>query len=200
MALHTATIKTMIERMKDRLGLAFFTFAAAVSALAAWEQPTVLAWLAAGHNAILAALYTRRKPASNYDRRGLWLGVLAAVLPMAAPYPAEMPVIVLIIGLLGYGFVIWSLLVIGSSFGIAPADRGLVTRGPYSFVRHPMYLGELVLRAALVVSSPQPYLAGVLLAAMIVIQILRARREERVIAGYTMYARQVRYRLIPGLW
>ncbi len=26
--------------MKDRLGLAFFTFAAVVSALAAWEHPT----------------------------------------------------------------------------------------------------------------------------------------------------------------
>jgi hypothetical protein len=32
--------------MKDRLGLAFFTFAAVISALAAWEHPSILAWLA----------------------------------------------------------------------------------------------------------------------------------------------------------
>lgn len=186
--------------MKDRLGLAFFTFAAVVSVLAAWGQPTILAWLAAFHNAILAVLFARRKPASSYDRRGLWLGLLAAVLPLAAPYPAEMPAPVLVIGLLGYTLVIWSLLVLGNRFGIAPADRGLVTRGPYSFVRHPMYLGELILRAALVASSPQPLLAGALLIVLALIQIMRARREERIITGYTTYARQVRFRLIPGVW
>jgi len=186
--------------MKDRLGLAFFTFAAVVSALAAWEQPTILAWLAAFHNAILAALYARRKPASSHDQRGLWLGILAAVLPLAAPYPTEMPLPFLIIGLLGYGLVIWSLLFLGSSFGIAPADRGLVTRGPYGFVRHPMYLGELILRAALVVSASRPLLAGALLVALIAIQIIRALREERIINTYATYASRVRYRLIPGVW
>ena len=103
--------------MKDRAGLAFFTFAAVVSALAAWEQPTILAWLAALHNAILAALYARRKPASRYDQRGLWLGILAAVLPLADPYPAKMPVPVLIIGLLGYGLVLWSLVALGLTLG-----------------------------------------------------------------------------------
>ncbi len=186
--------------MKDRLGLAFFTFAAVVSALAAWEQPTVLACLAAWHNAILAAVYARRKPAKSYDRRGLVLGILAALLPLAAPYPAEMPVPVLIIGLLGYGLVLWSLLALGHSFGIAPADRGLVTQGPYGFVRHPMYLGELILRTALVVSSPQPLLAGALLVALMIIQIARALREECIIDTYSTYSSRVLYRLIPGVW
>lgn len=190
----------MIEHMKDRLGLAFFTFAAVVSALAAWEQPTILAWLAAMHNAILAALYARRKPASSYDQRGLWLGILAAVLPLATPYPAKMPVPALIIGLLGYGLVIWSLLALGSSFGIAPADRGLITQGPYRYIRHPMYLGELILRAALVVSSPQPLLAAALLVALVIIQVIRLLREERIINTYGAYARRVRYRLVPGVW
>lgn len=190
----------MIEQMKDRLGLAFFIFAAVVSALAAWEQPTVLAWLAAWHNAILAALYTRRKPASRYDQRGLWLGILAAVLPLAADYPVEMPAPVLIVGLTGYGLVLWSLLALGRSFGIAPADRGLVTHGPYRYIRHPMYLGELILRAALVVTLPQPLLAGALLVALVIIQITRAFREERIIDTYSTYSSQVRYRLIPGVW
>jgi protein-S-isoprenylcysteine O-methyltransferase Ste14 len=186
--------------MKDRLGLAFFTFAAVVSTLAAWEQPTVLAWLAAWHNAILAAVYARRKPAKSYDRRGLVLGILAALLPLAAPYPAEMPVPVLIIGLLGYGLVLWSLLVLGRSFGIAPADRGLVTQGPYRYIRHPMYLGELILRAALVISSPDPLLAAALLVVLVIIQVIRAIREERIINAYGTYASRVRYRLIPGVW
>lgn len=69
--------------MKDRLGLAFFTFAAMISGLVAWEHPSLLAWLAALHNAILGGLYARRKPAREYDRHGLWLGLLAALLPLA---------------------------------------------------------------------------------------------------------------------
>ena len=101
---------------------------------------------------------------------------------------------------MGYLLVIWSLVVLGSRFGIAPADRGLVANGPYRFVRHPMYLGELVLRLALVSTSPQPYLAAGLFVALAAIQVLRAVREERIIADYPKYAAQVRYRLLPGVW
>jgi len=186
--------------MKDRLGLAFFTFAAVVSALVAWEHPSILAWLAALHNAILAELYARRQPAREYDRRGLWLGLLAAVLPLAASYPEQVPPVALAVGLFGYALVLWSLLTLGGSFGIAPADRGLVVHGPYRFVRHPMYLGELVLRLALVPTSPQPFLAAGLFLTLAAIQVLRAIREERIISDYSAYALQVRFRLIPGVW
>jgi protein-S-isoprenylcysteine O-methyltransferase Ste14 len=186
--------------MKDRLGLAFFTFAAAISALAAWEHPSILAWLAVLHNAILAWLYAHRQPAREYDQRGLWLGLLAAVLPLAAPYPEKVPPVPLVAGTMGYLLVIWSLVVLGSRFGIAPADRGLVANGPYRFVRHPMYLGELVLRLALVSTSPKPFLAAGLFIALAAIQVLRAVREEPIIADYPKYAAQVRYRLLPGVW
>lgn len=171
-----------------------------ISALAAWEQPSILAGLAAVHNAILAGMYARRAPARDYDRRGLWLGLLAAVLPLAAPYPENIPIPVLMLGLAGYALVLWSLLTLGKRFGIAPADRGLVAHGPYRYVRHPMYLGELVLRLALVATSPQPYTAAGLFLILCFIQMLRAVREERIIAGYPQYAGLVRFRLIPGIW
>jgi protein-S-isoprenylcysteine O-methyltransferase Ste14 len=63
-----------------------------------------------------------------------------------------------------------------------------------------MYLGELILRTALVVTSPQPLLAGALLVALVIIQIARALREERIIDTYSTYSSRVRYRLIPGVW
>ena len=186
--------------MKDRIGLAFFTFAAVVSALAAWEHPAALAWLATIHNGILAVLYARRQPAVKYDRLGLGMGLLAAMLPLATAYSEEMPFPLIIIGVLGYFLIFWSLLTLRNRFGIAPADRGLVIHGPYRFVRHPMYLGELVLRAALVVASPQVFTAAGLLITLVAIQVVRALREEHIISGYAVYASQVAYRLLPGVW
>lgn len=186
--------------MKDRVGLAFFTFAAVVSTLAVWEHPALLAWLAAFHNGILAAIYAHRKHALNYDRSGLWLGLLAAMLPLATAYPVEMPFPLIIAGILGYAMIFWSLLSLGDRFGIGPSDRGLVRSGPYRWVRHPMYLGELVLRAALMAASPQALKAVGLLIALAIIQIIRALREERIISGYSDYASQVTYRLFPGVW
>jgi len=186
--------------MKDRLGLAFFTFAAVVSALAAWERPAVLAWLAALHNVVLAGLYACRKPAQKYDHLGLWLGILAALLPLAVQNPENAPLSLNLCGILGYGLIFWSLRALGTRFGIAPADRGLIDQGPYRWVRHPMYLGELVLRAALVGAAPQPGIASGLLVALLAIQMLRARREERIIAGYAAYADRVPFRLLPGVW
>ncbi|MDI6694247.1 MAG: isoprenylcysteine carboxylmethyltransferase family protein [Anaerolineales bacterium] len=186
--------------MKDRFGLAFFTFAAVISALADWEHPSILVWLATLHNAILAGLYARRKPAREYDCRGVWLGLLAAVLPLAASYPEQVHPVALTVGISGYALVLWSLLTLGGRFGIAPADRGLVAHGPYRFVRHPMYLGELVLRLALISMSPQPFLAAGLFIALAAIQVIRAVREENIISGYPVYAHHVRFRLIPGVW
>jgi protein-S-isoprenylcysteine O-methyltransferase Ste14 len=186
--------------MRDRIGLAFFTFAAMVSFLAAWEHPIFLAWLTGVHNALLAAIYIRRKPPVKYDRPGLLLGLLAAVLPMMIISSVDMSLPLVITGILGYSLVFWSLISLGNRFGIAPADRGLVVCGPYRIVRHPMYLGELVLRAALVAASTQVLPTAGLLISLAVIQILRALREEHIITGYDAYASLVPYRLVPGVW
>jgi protein-S-isoprenylcysteine O-methyltransferase Ste14 len=186
--------------MRDRIGLAFFAFAAVVSFLAAWEHPALLAWLAAVHNVVLVAVYIRRKPAVKYDRMGLWLGLLAATLPLTTIYSVEMSLPLMITGVLGYSFVFWSLISLSNHFGIAPADRGLVVRGPYRIVRHPMYLGELLLRTALVADSSQVLIATGLLITLAVIQIIRVLREEYIISGYAIYAGQVPYRFLPGVW
>lgn len=63
-----------------------------------------------------------------------------------------------------------------------------------------MYLGELIFRAALLLSSnnlPVDILLFVILTAL---QCWRIRREEQWISGYGCYAKVVRWRLIPCLW
>lgn len=186
--------------MRDRLGLVFFLFAGLLACLAAWQHATLLAWLAALHNLLLAVIYARRKAEAAYDRTGLWLGLIAAFLPMPR-FPETLTPAMTMLGLAGYALVLWSLSTLGKRFGIAPADRGLVTGGPYRLVRHPMYLGELLLRLALLNSVDIPIVEkAILLAALTGLQVARILREERVISGYQNYSRQVRWRLLPGVF
>jgi protein-S-isoprenylcysteine O-methyltransferase Ste14 len=187
------------SHLRDLAGFAFFAFAALVCGAAAWEHPSILAWLYAFHNLLLAWFYARRKPAERYDRCGLWLGMIAALLPVI-PYSHTAPWYLLIPGLAGYGMCLWALVTLGPRFGIAPADRGLRARGPYRFLRHPMYLGELVFRLALVFASSNILVAGILAVALAVIQIWRILREEALIQGYACYSKIVRWRLVPGVW
>ena len=53
----------------------------------------------------------------------------------------------------GLAFAIGSVAVLGRCFGILPDVRGLVTHGPYRWVRHPLYLGELTAVLGIVLGS-----------------------------------------------
>ena len=82
-------------------------------------------------------------------------------------------------------------------------DRGqvVVTVGPYRYVRHPMYLGVILLFLGMPVAfgSWWALLPGAAIGALFV---LRTAKEDRMLRdelpGYTEYAQQVRYRLVPG--
>ena len=84
-------------------------------------------------------------------------------------------------------------------------DRGqvVVTAGPYRFVRHPMYLGVIVLFLGMPVAlgSWWALLPG---AAIGLLFVLRTAQEDRVLRdelpGYAEYTGRVRYRLVPGVW
>lgn len=185
-------------RLRDLLGCILFLVATVVSGLSAWETPSVLAALNTLHNAILAGLYLVRRPAQSSDNFGLLLGLTAALLPaFAGTKLVPVSSFWTGVGIAGELLALWSLAVLGKRFGIAPADRGLVERGPYRLVRHPLYLGELLLRLALAVGSPE---ALAWLPFMLSLQVLRALREERILSGYADYAHTVRWRLIPFIF
>jgi len=191
-------INPVPARVRNALGCALFLFAAVLSGLAAWEAPSVLTVLNTVHNGLLAILYATRLPAQKSDHFGLALGLTAALLPaFAGTSLAPISPLWTVVGVGGELLVLWSLVSLGKRFGIAPADRGLVENGPYRLVRHPMYLGELVLRLALAMGSPE---ALIWLPFMLSLQILRAVREERILSGYADYAQRVRWRLIPFIF
>jgi len=185
-------------RFGDRLGFIFFSFSTALAVLASINSPSLLAWLAVPHNLILAVLYLVRNKEKSSNRNGLWLGLIAALLPMTS-YSKGIHPAWLALSLAGYALMIWSLLRLGKSFGIAPADRGLVTQPPYNLIRHPMYLGELVYRWGLVCSSLTP-ISMILFVLLAGIQVARITMEEKIINGYTEYQSATRWRLLPGIW
>ena len=187
-----------MARARNLLGAGFFLFAAVLAGMVAWDKPSILAVLNTGHNIILAFLYVTRLPAQKTDRLGLRLGLTAAMLPiLSETNPTGITPDLTILGIVGELIVLWSLVKLGRRFGIAPADRGLVASGPYRFVRHPMYTGELILRLALSAGSSS---AWFVIPLMLVLQALRAIREEKVITGYADYANHVRWRFLPGIF
>ena len=84
-------------------------------------------------------------------------------------------------------------------------ERGqkVVSTGPYRVVRHPMYLGILVLFLCLgpALDSFYALIPG---SAIGILFVIRTAKEDTMLqnelAGYKDYAQRVRYRLIPGLW
>jgi protein-S-isoprenylcysteine O-methyltransferase Ste14 len=102
----------------------------------------------------------------------------------------------------GLAFAIGSVAVLGRCFGILPDVRGLVTHGPYRYVRHPLYLGELTAVLGIVLGSRQPLWAGVTWIACLGLQLARTGYEERNISAefpeYAEYAARTK-RLIPGI-
>ncbi|HYZ18753.1 MAG TPA: isoprenylcysteine carboxylmethyltransferase family protein [Gaiellaceae bacterium] len=107
-----------------------------------------------------------------------------------------------VLALVACGWLFASVMTLGRCFGVLPEARGLVTRGPYGLVRHPVYLGELGAVAGLVLAAPTGRNA-VLGLGFWAAQSIRMRLEERALTDefpeYRAYAARTP-RLFPYAW
>ncbi|MBL8352390.1 MAG: isoprenylcysteine carboxylmethyltransferase family protein [Burkholderiaceae bacterium] len=82
-------------------------------------------------------------------------------------------------------------------------DQRLISTGPYSCVRHPMYagVGLCILGIPLALAHPSGYIAAVPLLVLLILRILAEERQlGSQLPGYIQYCQAVRYRLIPRIW
>jgi protein-S-isoprenylcysteine O-methyltransferase Ste14 len=173
--------------------------------LSAMSKACTLAFLA-----ILVVMFTVRCPPKLhsigfYPRfvalAGTWLSVGIVQLP---PQPltslGSFASILLIIA--GTTFATCAVLALARSISIMPEARALVTRGPYSIIRHPLYLGEMVATTGLALQYLMPW-ALVVLGLHCFFQFERMRNEERVLVEafpeYKAYMAQTA-RLLPGIY
>jgi len=122
---------------------------------------------------------------------------------------SDVPMALIVLGDIGVmaGYVIIFLVfrenTYASSIVEVAESQKVVSTGPYAVVRHPMYVGAIVLFLAtpLALDSWWAFIPAIVLSAMIAVRLID---EERFLVthlpGHDDYRRKVRDRLIPGLW
>ena len=109
--------------------------------------------------------------------------------------------------LVALGFVICFLVLLANRFAATTIEvepgQTVISTGPYARVRHPMYVGGLLvlLPTPLALGSSWAMLSAVPFIAWLVVRILN---EEKVLLrdlpGYADYCQKVPWRLVPGIW
>ncbi len=95
----------------------------------------------------------------------------------------------LVLGVVGPAISTWGVVYLGRSFGIFVMVRNVVLRGPYQYVRHPMYLGYVCICAGLVLANFSVAIF-VLVPVHIFLFIYRARLEEARLSEYSVEYRE----------
>jgi protein-S-isoprenylcysteine O-methyltransferase Ste14 len=163
--------------------------------------------LLAGESLVVVLTIVRRR--ARIVDRSLMAAVMTT-LSLAGPFllsagggsPLASDVATATLSALGLALVVVAKVALGRSFGLAPANRGVVVRGPYTLVRHPIYTGYLVTHIGFLIAHPTAQNVAVILIADTAL-IVRALMEERVLSAdtlYQQYCRRVGWHLVPGVF
>jgi protein-S-isoprenylcysteine O-methyltransferase Ste14 len=170
-------------------------------------------------------LMAERQNIENVKNAKSWDKVLAPLMAVSVGFPMvivagldhrynwspEFPLWLIVIGFIlisfGYAFATWALAEnkFFSSVVRIQTERGHVVcdSGPYRFVRHPGYAGNIppLLGIVLALGSVWTLIPAVV---ALIIAVIRTALEDQTLqeelSGYRDYARRVRYRLIPGIY
>jgi protein-S-isoprenylcysteine O-methyltransferase Ste14 len=193
----------------ERLALSALTGSLAwriAAAILAGNESWISAFLLVGELLVLFfVIFGRRASVSSTSTRE-WLlafGATAAPLIVTPGGVALAPInVIAVLFLVGITLQIAAKLNLNRSFGIVPANRGVVTTGFYGIVRHPVYASYLIGHLAFLLLNPTLWNASVYATAL-TLQIMRMSAEEGLLSrdpAYAAYRESVRYRLLPGVY
>jgi protein-S-isoprenylcysteine O-methyltransferase Ste14 len=164
-------------------------------------------WLLVSESLVVVLTILRRR--TRIVDRSAAAGVIVTVslvgpallrtVPGGGLVPDALTALVSSIGLL---IVIAGKITLGRSFGIAPANRGVVSGGPYEFVRHPIYAGYLLTHIAFGCAYPTVRNICVLILSDAAL-IIRALYEEKLLKtdrSYRSYCQRVGWHIVPGVF
>lgn len=167
-----------------------------------------------------AALRRRMKAGPTAETRsvqklvitGTILAVVAVLVVSALDHRlgwSHVPAPIVIVGnlLVAVGLGIAQMVVFENSYAAATitveAEQKVVSTGLYGLVRHPMYVGTLIMMIGTPIALGSYW---ALLAMLFALPVLAARIEDeekmlrQELDGYDEYMRKVHYRLVPGVW
>jgi protein-S-isoprenylcysteine O-methyltransferase Ste14 len=123
-------------------------------------------------------------------------------------FPSTLQIAGLVVAVLGYDFLfVWAMA--SNAFFVATVriqtDRQhtVASSGPYQYVRHPGYLGAILLHLGtpFMLNSLWAIIpAGLTILVLIVRTLLEDKTLQTELPGYVEYAERVRFRLVPGFW
>jgi protein-S-isoprenylcysteine O-methyltransferase Ste14 len=209
--LPTIELTPIVERRLADLLLFCVTTTALIFLFLLTPVLGIVGWLyVLQHLIVLGMALTRREPLATDSSVASNIAVgVAYVCPYAQviclywwPGKLAWPAAGLVLVTLAAVLSIVCLVTLGKRFGVRPALRGLVTRGPYRVVRHPLYLSYVI---AAIGFNLQVWNLATLLLVLLgwSAMVYRIVSEERVLArdaSWPTYVASVRYRLVPGLW
>lgn len=154
----------------------------------AWDRAILSAFRLAGLARYIVA---------GLDQRHAW----------TVGFPLAGQVAGLLVCCLGYALLTWAMVANGyfSQIVRIQSERGhaVATGGPYRTVRHPGYSGMIAFELGMsaLLGSAWSFIPSGLAALLLLLRtVLEDRTLQRELDGYANYARQVRYRLLPGVW
>ncbi len=168
-----------------------------------------LAWLALTLNSALLVLtmVTRRAPTRVTPNPLYWLLAFVATYwfllgRFADPgHPLAPQWMIDLVGLLSILILVWARLSLGRNIGLVPAQRQIVTRGAYRYMRHPIYTGVFLGYLSVAVQSYS--LRNLVFVGLGIFWFLiKSFVEEgflREDPQYAAYIEHVRWRWVPGI-
>ena len=139
---------------------------------------------------------------------GLWLPLIMVFLGAAAfPISLVVGVVALVVIVLGVGIRVWAATTLGKYYTttlMMSEGQKAVTSGPYTLVRHPGYLGEIMIWTGFAVVSSNLTLFFLMPAMFVAVYLYRISAEEKMLVkelsdDYVRYQHRTR-RLIPSVY